>query len=74
MPVEVRISGVGKGMCPLINREAEGMWVTFGDGSFTDVFLSFKGFQQILRLKFPAGASAPAEVAARPTAAGEVQR
>lgn len=49
--VELIVHGTGTGMCPLEDKESEGITVTFRDGSFRECFLSFKGFHKILKMK-----------------------
>jgi hypothetical protein len=51
MAIEVTIHGTGSGTCSLTGKTGDGLTVTFKDGTVTEAFLSWKGFQQILALK-----------------------
>ena len=49
--IEVTIHEVGSGPCSLTGKEGDGLRVTFGDGTVTNAFLSWKAFRQLLGLK-----------------------
>lgn len=51
MATELTIHGTGSGTCSLTGKTGDGLTVTFKDGTVTDAFLCWKGFQQILALK-----------------------
>jgi hypothetical protein len=63
MATEVTIHGTGSGTCSLTGRTGDGLTVTFKDGTVSEAFLSWKGFQQILALK--AGKNGKPAAAAR---------
>lgn len=65
MSVELTIHGTGSGMCCLTGKESEGLTVSFKDGTITESFLSWKGFQQLLGMK--AGTSLKKPVTPPPT-------
>ncbi len=66
--VKLTILGTGTGTCSLTGKEAEGLTVTFDDGTLTDSFLSWKGFQQLLGMKAGKnGKKAPAVPQGQPT-------
>ena len=47
----VTIEKVQKGKCSLSGKDCEGVVVTFADGSFKSVFLSWRSLQQLIKLK-----------------------
>ena len=51
----VEILKVGKEACSLSGKQADGVWVTFKDGSFTNVFLSWRALRQLIALKSKSG-------------------
>ena len=51
MTIEVTIHSTGTGLCSLTTREGDGLTVSFKDGTLTETFLSWKGFQQLLGMK-----------------------
>jgi hypothetical protein len=53
--VEVTIHDVGSGPCSLTGKDGDGLRVTFGDGTVTNAFLSWKAFRQLLGLKLNQG-------------------
>jgi hypothetical protein len=58
MSIKLTIHGTGTGTCSLTGKEAsEGLTVTFEDGTTKEGFLSWKAFQQLLRMKV--GATKP---------------
>ena len=69
MGIKLTIHAIENGKCALTGKEAEGVRVTFDDGSFTDVFLSHKAFQKIygMKLKQEAPRAKPALAPVAPT-------
>jgi hypothetical protein len=63
--VKLTIHSSGSGTCLLTGRDADGLTVSFDDGTLKESFLSWKGFRQLLGLK--AGQNGKAEP--RPLAA-----
>ncbi len=60
--IKLTIHGTGSGTCSLTGKEeSDGLTVTFEDGTVKEVFLSWKGFRQLLGLK--AGKAPPAKAA-----------
>lgn len=55
MTVEITIHSVGRDECVLSGKEAEGMNVTFADGTVTESFLSNKSLYSLLRMKLGNG-------------------
>ena len=51
MATELTIHGTGSGTCSLTGKTGDGLTVSFKDGTVSDAFLSWKGFQQLLALK-----------------------
>jgi hypothetical protein len=52
MSINVTIHGAGTGTCSLTGKEsADGLTVTFEDGTVREAFLSWKSFKQLLALK-----------------------
>ena len=50
--LKVTIHSTGSGTCSLTGKdEADGITVTFEDGTVQQAFLSWKGFRQLLSLK-----------------------
>jgi hypothetical protein len=47
----VTIERIGTDVCALSGKEAEGVYCSFEDGSFTNVFLSWRSLKQLLNLK-----------------------
>ena len=55
MAIKVTILGAGSGVCSLTGREADGITVSFDDGTVRDSFLSWRAFRQLLALKTAQG-------------------
>jgi hypothetical protein len=70
--VKLTIHGTGTGTCSLTGKEADGLTVTFDDGTLTDSFLSWKGFQQLLGMKAGKNGKKPAAVPHGQPATGPV--
>jgi hypothetical protein len=51
MMFKLTIHSTGIGSCALTGKEADGLAVTFEDGTIKDAFLSWKAFRQLLNLK-----------------------
>ena len=51
MIFKLTIHSTGIGSCALTGKEADGLTVTFEDGTIKDAFLSWKAFRQLLNLK-----------------------
>lgn len=51
MTFKITIHSTGIGSCALTGKEADGLTVTFDDGTIKDAFLSWKAFRQLLNLK-----------------------
>lgn len=51
--VKLIVHNFGAGTCSLSGKEADGLTVTFEDGTVREGFLSFKSLQQLLRMKAP---------------------
>ena len=51
MATKLTIHHTGSGKCSLTGKETDGLTVTFDDGTLTEKFLGWKGFQQILAMK-----------------------
>ncbi len=51
MATELTIHGTGSGTCSLTGKTGDGLTVSFKDGTVSEAFLSWKGFQQLLALK-----------------------
>ena len=51
MLFKITIHSTGIGSCALTGKEADGLTVTFEDGTIKDAFLSWKAFRQLLNLK-----------------------
>ena len=51
MTFKLTIHSTGIGSCALTGKEADGLTVTFEDGTIKDAFLSWKAFRQLLNLK-----------------------
>lgn len=50
--IQVTIHGTGGGTCSLTGKEgADGLTVTFSDGTVKEAFLSWRSFRQLLALK-----------------------
>lgn len=47
----VEILKSGKGKCSWSGKECEGVYVSFKDGSFTNVFLSWDALKKLVKLK-----------------------
>lgn len=65
MIFKITIHSTGIGSCALTGKEADGLSVTFDDGTIKDSFLSWKAFRQLLNLK----AGQTDQVNAKPAAA-----
>lgn len=66
--VKLTIHGTGTGTCSLTGKEAAGLTVTFDDGTLSESFLSWKGFQQLLGMKAAKnGKKTPAVPPGQPT-------
>jgi hypothetical protein len=82
MSIKLTIHGTGTGTCSLTGKEAsDGLTVTFEDGTTKEGFLSWKAFQQLLRMKVgttrpePRAEQKPAPVAAAvPAGNGPTQK
>ena len=61
--IKLTIHSTGEGTCSLTNKEGPGLTVSFDDGTVSNSFLSWKGFQQILAMK-----AGQKKVEARPVA------
>ncbi len=57
----------GRGVCALTGREADGLTVTFADGTLQKTFLSWKSLKQLASLKF--GQTGAGDVSTATTAA-----
>lgn len=77
MSIKLTVLGTGTGKCSLTGKEAsDGLTVTFEDGTTKEGFLSWKAFQQLLRMKVkadkpeakPAPVAAAAPAGSSPTA------
>ena len=66
MGIKITIHATGTGLCALTGREADGLTVTFDDGTLQNTFLSWKSFKQLAALKF--GQASAGKVAAAPPA------
>ena len=51
MNFKITIHSTGIGQCALTGKEADGLTVTFEDGTLKEAFLSWKAFRQLLNLK-----------------------
>lgn len=51
VPIKVTIDRVGSGHCSLTKKEADGLSVSFDDGTVKESFLSWRGFRQLLSMK-----------------------
>jgi hypothetical protein len=51
MIFKLTIHSTGIGSCALTGKDADGLTVTFDDGTIKDAFLSWKAFRQLLNLK-----------------------
>ena len=51
MAIELIIHSTGSGQCSLSGKEAEGLTITFKDGTITEGFLSQKAFIQLVKMK-----------------------
>jgi len=58
MAIELIIHSTGSGQCSLSGKDAEGLTITFKDGTITEGFLSQKAFMQIVKMKMSAGQKA----------------
>lgn len=47
----VEIIKTGKGKCSLSGKDCEGVYVSFKDGTLTNVFLSWNALKQLVRLR-----------------------
>ena len=52
MALKVTIHTTGSGVCALTGREADGLNLTFEDGTVQNAFLSWKAFRQLAGLRF----------------------
>ncbi len=52
MAIKLTIHGVGSGPCALTGKEADGLIVSFDDGTLQEGLLSFKALLQLLKMKF----------------------
>jgi len=68
MAIKATIHGIGSGLCPLTDKEGDGLIVTLDDGTVTEQFLSWKGFKQLLAMKMGAGKKAEPARKAEPAA------
>lgn len=51
MSIKMTVHSTGNGLCSLTGKDAEGMTVSFEDGTLRDSFLSWKAFRQLLGMK-----------------------
>jgi hypothetical protein len=51
MALKITVHSTGTGICALTSKEAEGLTVSFEDGTVSDAFLSWRGFRQLVNLK-----------------------
>jgi hypothetical protein len=64
--LKITIHSTGSGVCSLTGKdEADGITVTFEDGTVQQAFLSWKGFRQLLSLKAKRGTGAESKVAGK---------
>lgn len=49
--IKLTIHSTGTGTCSLSGKEGPGLTVTFDDGTVSNSFLTWKGFQQLLGMK-----------------------
>ncbi len=49
--IKLTVHDTGSNVCSLTGREADGLSVSFDDGTLKESFLSWKAFRQILGLK-----------------------
>lgn len=49
--IKATIHSTGSGPCSLTGKDADGLTVTFDDGTVKEAFLSWKSFRQLLALK-----------------------
>lgn len=47
----VEILKTGKGECSLSGKKCDGVFVTFKDGTLTNVFLSWNALKQLVKLR-----------------------
>lgn len=65
-PLKITIHSTGSGVCSLTGKnEADGITVSFEDGTVQQAFLSWKGFRQLLSLKAKRTAGADPKVAGK---------
>ncbi len=57
--IKCSITSTGTGTCALSGKEGDGLTVSFDDGTVANQFLSWKAFQQLLRMKVGAPAAKP---------------
>ena len=68
--VKLTIHGTGAGTCLLTGKEeADGLTVTFDDGTVKEAFLSWKSFRQLLSLKSAQGVNPEPKPEPKPAAA-----
>jgi hypothetical protein len=72
MSIDLTIHGTGVGQWSLSGKEGEGIVVTFKDGTLREGFLSYRAFQQLIKMKFAPAPKPPPAAPAQPapTAAG----
>ena len=67
---KITIHAAGNAVCSLSGKEADGLTVTFDDGTVTEQHLSWKSFRQLVAMKTaqnpPKSASKPAIAPAQP--------
>jgi hypothetical protein len=66
MSIDLTIHGTGIGQCSLSGKEGEGIVVTFKDGTLREGFLSYRAFQQLIKMKFAPAPKPPAAQPAQP--------
>lgn len=67
MTVKATIHATGKGTCLLSERpDADGLTVSFDDGTVQEAFLSWRAFRQLLALKTGQSGKKPVPAAAAP--------
>ncbi len=72
--LKITVHSTGSGVCSLTGKhEADGLNVSFEDGTVQQAFLSWKGFRQVLSLKAKRSAGADPKAAAKPVDSKAVQ-
>ena len=64
--LKITIHSTGAGLCSLTGKsDADGLTVTFDDGTVREAFLSWKGFRQLLSLKANRGQAQDVKIAGK---------